>query len=132
MSKELALKICNDVHTVVNQIEEDTINQSILDINSKQSFKLYKCDLHTLTNTMMIVTPQQKIFFTPFTVLSYFKIQHKETCEMMYTFLQKQMSNSKLLATSGEKDRTLFFKTIHSKIDLIKERINLDYKMGII
>ena len=46
-----------------------------------------------------------------------------------HEFLQKQMSNSKLLATSGERDRTIFFKTIHQKISISKERINLDDKM---
>ncbi|ARV10209.1 hypothetical protein BTO05_11380 [Winogradskyella sp. PC-19] len=78
----------------------------------------------------MIVTPAQKAFFTPFTVLSYFKIENKVTCDMMHEFLNKQMANSKLLATAGEKDRALFFKTIHNKISLTKERINLDYKMN--
>ena len=59
----------------------------------------------------------------------YFKIEHKETCDMMHEFLQKQMSNSKLMATSGERDRTIFFKTIHQKISIAKERINMDEKM---
>ena len=81
-----------------------------------------------LTNTVMVKTPFQKVFFSPFTVLSYFKIEHQETCEMMHDFLQKQMSISKLLATAGERDRTLFFKTIHQKINTVKAFINLDDK----
>jgi hypothetical protein len=48
---------------------------------------------------------------------------------MMHEFLQKQMSNSKLLATSGERDRTIFFKTIHQKISIAKQRIDIDDKM---
>ena len=80
----------------------------------------------------MVVTSHHKVFFTPFTVLSYFKVEHDYTCEMMYEFLQKQMSNSKLLATSGERDRTLFFRTIHQKISIVKERINMDDKMTFI
>ncbi len=77
----------------------------------------------------MIVTPLQKAFFTPFAVLSYFKIEHQDACDILYEFLKKQMSNSKLLATSGERDRTIFFKTIHQKISIVKERITLDDKM---
>lgn len=130
VSRDLALLICEDIHEVVNQIERHTINQSINELENKKFFRLYKCDLHTLTNTVMVVTPKQKVFFSPFTVLSYFKIEHQPTCEMMYEFLQKQMSISKLLVTAGEKDRSLFFKTIHQKINLTKERINLDYKMN--
>lgn len=132
VSQEMALLICDDIHKVVDHIESQTINQSINDLKNEKFFRLYKCDLHTLTNTVMIVTPKQKVFFSPFTVLSYFKIQHKPTCDMMFEFLQKQMSNSKLLVTSGEKDRSLFFNTIHQKISLIKERINLESKMNFI
>jgi hypothetical protein len=130
VSKNMALLICDDVHEVVNQIEKQTIQQSINDTDNKKFFRLYKCDLHTLTNTVMVITPYQKVFFSPFTVLSYFKIEHQDTCEMMYEFLQKQMSNSKLLATSGERDRTIFFKNVHKKISITKERINMDDKMS--
>jgi len=129
VSKDLALKICDDIHDVINHVEKQTINQSIGDAQNSKSFLLYKCDLHMLTNTLMVTTPFHKVFFTPFTVLNYFKIENQDTCEMMYEFLQKQISNSKLLATAGERDRTLFFKKVHQKISIAKERINMDDKM---
>ena len=129
LSKEMALTICEDVQDLVNQIEKQTIDQSLNSPKNGKSFKLYKHDLHTLTNTAMIVTPHHKMFFSPFTVLSYFKVEHKETCDMMYAFLLRQMSNSKLLASSGERDRIIFFKTIEQKINITKERIQLDEKM---
>ena len=130
VSKDLALLICDDIHEVIKHIEEQTISQSIESHGSSNKFLLYKCDLHMLTNTPMIITPFGKVFFTPFTVLNYFKIENQNTCEMMYEFLQKQMSNSKLLATSGERDRTLFFKKVHQKISIAQERINMDDKMS--
>jgi len=129
VSKEIALRICDDLHEIVNHIEKETIQQTINDLENEKFFHLYKHDLHTLTNTVMLITPFQKAFFTPFTVLSYFKIEHKETCDMMHEFLLKQMSNSKLMATSGERDRTIFFRTIHQKISIAKERIEMDDKM---
>ena len=129
VSKDIALRICDDIHNIINNIENETINQSINNNDHKTFFRLYKCELHTLTNTAMFVTPHYKVFFSPFTVLDYLKVEHKDTCQMMYEFLQKQMSNSKLLATAGERDRTLFFKTIHQKISIVQERINLDDKM---
>jgi hypothetical protein len=130
VSKEIALKICADVHDVINQTEKETIRQTIENQNKENFFHLYKCDLHMLTNTIMVKTPHKKVFYSPFTVLSYFKIEHKETCDLMNDFLNKQMSNSKLLATSGERDRSLFFNTIHQKISIVEERINMDYKMA--
>ncbi|MGM5469572.1 hypothetical protein ACS386_04795 [Flavobacteriaceae bacterium LMO-SS05] len=130
VSKNMALQICDDIEKVIIHTEEQTIQQSLKDAKNKNSYHLYKCDLHMLTNTVMVITSHQKVFFSPFTVLSYFKIEHHETCEMMYEFLQKQMSISKLLATAGERDRTLFFNTIHQKINNARDRIEIDEKMA--
>lgn len=77
----------------------------------------------------MVNSKYGKVFFQPFTVLSYFKVDHPETCEHMYDFFQKMMSNSKLLANAGEKDRTLFFNKVHQKINIAKARIKMDDKM---
>ena len=74
----------------------------------------------------MIKTPQQKVFFTPFTVISYFKIGHLPTCELMIEFFEKQMGMSKLLVNAGEKDRSLFFNRMHQKVNRLKEPIILD------
>ena len=74
----------------------------------------------------MVKTPSQKVFFTPFTVISYFKIEHQPTCELMFEFFQKQMSISKLLVNAGEKDRALFFNRMHQKIEKLKARIQID------
>lgn len=125
VAKETALKICEDIHDVIDHTEQQTIQQSILGSESKKFFRLYKCDLHMLTNCLMVTTSFQKVFFVPFTVLTYFKVEHQETCKLMYDFLQKQMNNSKLLVKSGEKDRYLFFSKMHKKIDLVRDRISL-------
>lgn len=119
-----------DLHEIVDNIEKETIRQSIKDLKNEKFFRLYQNPSQNLTNTVMIITPFQKAFFMPFAVLSYFKIEHKEACDKLYEFLQKQMSNSKLLATSGERDRTIFFKTIHQKISIAKERIEMEEKMA--
>jgi hypothetical protein len=76
-----------------------------------------------MSNTIMVVTPYQKVFFTPFTVISYLKIDHQPTCELMFEFFEKQMSSSKLLVNAGEKDRSLFFKRMHQKIEKLRDII---------
>lgn len=63
-------------------------------------------------------------------VYGYMKVEHPETCKLMYDFLQKMMRNSKLLANAGERDRTLFFNKIHQKIKIAKERIIMNEKMS--
>lgn len=126
LSKESALLICNDIEKVINHTEKQTITQSLIGSNNGASYNLYKTDLHTLNNTIMVQTAQQRIFFQPFTVLTYFKIEHKATCDLMYGFFEKQKMNSKLLVNSGEKDRTLFFLKMHQKINRLRMRIEID------
>jgi hypothetical protein len=123
LSKELALKICSDIEDVIYHVEEQAIQQCLIGSKNKAIYNLYVNDIHTMSNTIMVVTPFQKVFFTPFTVISYFKIDHQPTCELMYEFFQKQMSSSKLLVNAGEKDRSLFFKRMHQKITKLKDII---------
>jgi hypothetical protein len=130
LSKKLALLICDDLDNVVNQLEKQTIQQSIIGSKNKASYYLYKNDLHTMNNTIMVKTPQQKVFFQPYMVLTYFKVEHQPTCDLLYEFFEKQMINSKLLVNSGEKDRSLFFSQMHHKVNLIRERINIGVELS--
>jgi len=126
LTKESALLICNDIEKVINQTEKQTIMQSLVGSDNGAKYNLYKTDLHTLNNTIMVQTAQQRIFFQPFTVLTYFKIEHKATCDLMYGFFEIQKMNSKLLVNSGEKDRTLFFLKMHQKINRLRMRIEIE------
>lgn len=129
LSKDLALSICDDLDDVISHVEEQAIQQSLNGSMNKSSYQLYVNDIHTMSNTIMITTPTQKVFFTPFTVISYFKIEHQPTCELMFEFFEKQMSISKLLVNAGEKDRALFFNRMHQKINKLRARIRLDHEI---
>jgi len=126
LSQELAYNICDDLTEVIHHVEGQAIKQSIFGSKNKATYNLYINEIHTMSNTIMVITPNKKVFFTPFTVLSYFKIEHQPTCEIMKQFFDKQMRSSKLLINAGEKDRTLFFKKMHQRIDNLKSRIQLE------
>lgn len=126
LSKDLAQLICNDIEDVIIHVEEQAIKQSLIGSKNKAIYQLYVNDIHTMSNTIMVKTPHQKVFFTPFTVISYFKIEHQPTCDLMFEFFEKQMSMSKLLVNAGEKDRTLFFNRMHQKINKLRDRIRID------
>lgn len=123
LSQELALKICDDIFDVIKLVEDQAIQQSLSGSENKATYNLYMNEIHTMSNTIMVKIPNRKVFFTPFTVLSYFKIEHQPTCEIMNEFFEKQMRSSKLLINSGEKDRTLFFNKMHQKITSLKQLI---------
>ena len=130
LSKELALKICDDLEDIVHHVEKQTIQQSIINSKNNASYKLYKSDLLTMSNIIMVKTNHKKAFFVPYTVLEYLKIEHQDTCDIMEDFFERQMTNSKLLVHAGEKDRTLFFNRMHQKINKLRERITIDDTFG--
>jgi hypothetical protein len=126
LSQDLALKICDDITDVIRLVENQAIHQSLSDSDNEASYNLYMNEIHTMSNTIMVKIPNRKVFFTPFTVLSYFKVEHQPTCEIMNEFFEKQMRSSKLLINAGEKDRTLFFNKMHQKIDTLKQIIQIN------
>lgn len=126
LSKNLALKICDNLEDIIHHVEKQTIQQSIINSKNNASYNLYKSDLLTMSNIIMVKTAHKKAFFVPYTVLEYLKIEHDDTCNIMDDFFSKQMTNSKLLVHSGEKDRTLFFNKMLQKINVLRERITLN------
>ncbi len=130
LSKELALKICDDLEDIVHHVEKQTIQQSIINSKNNASYNLYKSDLLTMSNIILVKTTHKKAFFVPYTVLEYLKVEHQDTCDIMEDFFERQMTNSKLLVHSGEKDRTLFFNRMHQKINKLRDRIIIDDTFG--
>lgn len=126
LSQKSALQICDDLDNIINHVEKQTIQQSILNSQNNATYQLYKSDLLTMSNIIFVKTSFKKTFFIPFTVLEYFKIEHQETCNTMEDFFNRQMTNSKLLVHSGEKDRSLFFNKMLRKIDSLRNRIKSD------
>lgn len=131
LSKERALKICDDLEEIIHHVEKQTIHQSIVNSKNNASYHLYKSDLLTMSNILMVKTPYKKVFFVPYTVLEYLKIEHQVTCKIMEEFFDKQMTNSKLLVHAGEKDRTLFFNKMHKKVNALRDRITMEGAFGV-
>ncbi|NNK72785.1 MAG: hypothetical protein HKO94_06305 [Flavobacteriaceae bacterium] len=129
LSRENALEICQEMDELIDLIEQQTLQQSLSRKSESASFNLYKSEFHTLNNTLMVISPKGKTFFNAFTVLSYLKIDHQPTCDVIYEFLKKQLANSKLLVNAGERDINIFFKKIHNKIDIVRQRIVFEEKL---
>jgi hypothetical protein len=126
LSKKLALLICDDLKDIIDHVEKQSINQTIINSKNNARYHLYKSDLLTMSNTIMVKTKNQKVFFTPFTVLTYFKVEHQPTCNKLDRFFEKQKKNSKLLVNSGERDRAQFFNKMHLKVDSVVDRLNIN------
>jgi hypothetical protein len=126
LSKKLALLVCDDLKNIIDHVEKQSIQQTIINSKNNAKYHLYKSDLLTMSNTIMVKTKNQKVFFTPFTVLTYLKVEHRPTCNKLDYFFEKQKKNSKLLVNSGERDRAQFFNKMHLKVDNVVERIHIN------
>ncbi|WP_435579305.1 hypothetical protein [Gilvibacter sp.] len=131
LSKTLAEHLCKDLHEIIDRVEQQTIQQAIINSKNNARYLLYKSDLLTMSNTVMFRTPKQSLFFTPFTVLTYLKVVNPATCGEMLKFFNKQKSNSKLLASAGEKDRGIFFNKMRQKVDLLLANIQADRDLNL-
>ena len=116
VSAESALHLCELLKKLMDAIALKLINKDI-------DFKLYYNELHLMNNNVLVNTPNAQMLYVPFTLLSYYKTSDKHTCKEAEEFLKKQLRNSKLLNTAGEKERNTFFNKIHAKIDALKKLI---------
>ncbi|WGD35309.1 hypothetical protein [Olleya sp. YS] len=120
-----ALQLCELLKQLITRILDKLIN-------NPNEFKLYYNELHLMNNNVLVSTPESKLLYVPFTLLSYYKTSDSYTCKEAEVFLNKQLQNSKLLNTAGEKERNTFFNKIEAKIgalhNLIKATQVLDFE----
>jgi hypothetical protein len=125
VSNTTALQLCKDLKELISTIIEQ------VKPNSK-NYHFYYNELLLMNNNVLVSTPNRQSLFVPFTILSYYQSSDKTTCQQAEEFLQKQLQSSKLLNTSGEKERLTFFNKIYSKINalyqLIKATQVLDFE----
>lgn len=116
VSNATALQLCKDLQQLIGTIEAQ------VKPNNK-NFKLYYNELLLMNNSVLVSTPQNQSLFVPFTILSYYQSSDKTTCQQANAFLNKQLQSSKLLNTSGEKEKLTFFNKIYSKINALHQLI---------
>lgn len=120
-----ALEITKELHLLINDIEQKLVKND-------PNILLYHNELLLMNNSVLIKSNHTTHLYIPFTMLSYYRTNDKHTCQQAEDFLIKQLSNSKLLNTSGEKEQKTFFHKIYTKINaleqLIKATLTLDFQ----
>ena len=117
--REHTLDYCIDYMVSNNYDDLITIESNYKRSGSVRIFK-YE---HLMNNNVLVSTPDKQLLYVPFTLLSYYKTEDKHTCKEAERFLTKQLQNSKLLNTAGEKERNSFFNKLYSKIEALKQLI---------
>jgi len=116
VSIDEALSMCDLLIDLISDISQKLITTD----NNNQ---IYYNELHLMDNNVLIETPKNQVLYVPFTLLSYYKTSDKLTCNEAKLFLNKQLNESKLLNTVGEKERNTFFNKIQAKITALKQLI---------
>ena len=116
MSLSQALLLYEDVKQILHNAEKKCNAE-----NSK--YQLYYNELLTLNNNVIVSCSEFKTLFVPYTVLGYFITEDSETCQNSYDYFMNQLKNSKSLNQSGVKDRKLFFRKAHQKVDFYIQSI---------
>ena len=116
VNSETALQLCDLLKKLITSIFNKLLSKD-------HPFLIYYNELHLMNNNVLVSTPNKQLLYVPFTLLSYYKTEDKHTCKEAARFLTKQLQNSKLLNTAGEKERNSFFNKLYSKIEALKQLI---------
>lgn len=116
LTTQSALDLCEQVKELLSTLEQACSTQN-------ERYRLYYHELLILNNNVLVADEQQKSLFVPYTMLGYFITKDAATCTNALDFFQHQLKNSKLLNTSGTRDRKIFFNKAYQKIDFYRQQI---------
>lgn len=117
VSIESALELCKELKMLIHDISSK-LN------SSSQIYRLYYNELLLMNNNVLVSTPNKKSLYVPFSILSYYLTSDRITCEQAKTYLDLQLEHSKLLNSSGEKEKQSFFNKLLAKVDALVKILN--------
>ncbi|MGB5982232.1 MAG: hypothetical protein WBG46_08815 [Nonlabens sp.] len=111
-----AKSLCDELMHLVNSVKTASV--------ASEKFKLYHNELLLMNNTVLITSKHRNAFYVPFTFLSYFLAIDPITCKQADSYLQRQLSKSVLINTTGERARNIFFDRIEKRINALKQLVS--------
>ncbi len=125
LSKDEALLLCEEIHSMIKDIESSAINNS-LDVRGsrKNSFELYYSKILNINYSIFFKNEHKKGILLPYNSFSYIKIEDDRICNEVDTYLKKQLQMAKKVSGDFEMERKVFFTTMYDKIEQLKKEIN--------
>ncbi|CAA0152820.1 hypothetical protein ACE1MK_12115 [Tenacibaculum maritimum] len=123
ISPKSALSICDDLTKNIQIIEKRAINGHIEE--TKVDFNLYYNKMINLNNSILITSDSDNKFIIPYTPLSFFSIDDKNTTREIESYYEKQLLYSKKISGNAGMERELFFSILYGKINLMKKQIRI-------
>jgi len=92
---------------------------------NEASFGVYLNYTHTSSSLMFIKTPQFKMIYNLFLHPNYIRTLNQNVCEYTEQWINKIISQSELISSSGELARNNFFQLLNEKVENLEIEINL-------
>ena len=126
LRKEEALLLCDEINSIIKEIEYNVTNQHSDNLPNKKKFRytLYYSKLLNLNHTIFFKNEVKKGVLIPYGSFSHIKIEDSNICDEMDSYLQKQLQLAKKISGETEIDRKVFFTTMYEKIDQLRNEIN--------
>ena len=86
-------------------------------IVNENGFQLYRNNIISLLNTVLMKSDAEKKVFVPYTNLTYFKVIDSNTTNQIEEYLRRQIEFSTNLSGEASIERSKFFNTMNQKID---------------
>lgn len=86
-------------------------------IVNENGFQLYRNNIISLLNTVLMKSDAEKKVFVPYTNLTYFKVIDSNTTNQIEEYLNRQIEFSTNLSGQASIERSKFFNALNQKID---------------
>ena len=116
ITHEESLLICEELKNTILRLRERASP------NSK--FKLYYNELLLMGNKMIIKTPLKSTLYLQYTSMNYFKTNDPNTCEHTSQYINRLLESCKLINTSSDKEKDIFFNKMLDKVESLHDHIN--------
>lgn len=114
-----AVALCKNLSTLIHKILGE-IRQST------SKLCIYYNELLLMNNQVLVRTTAGDALYIPFTMLSYFLCQDRETTKQAVTYFNKQIKHSKRLNEIGEKEQNRFANKMLQKINALENIISTE------
>lgn len=124
ISKKGALQLCDELKIIIKGIEK----QAKLELWNKEKnleYEMFYNKIINLNNTIFLRSEQLRTLLVPYTTLSYFSLDDKETGLEIEEYFKRILKYSKKISGDAEIDRSLFFSSMYQKIEKLKQQINI-------
>lgn len=116
-----ALKLC-DAFMDMNRAIQEMAARGFKNKNST-SFKLYKNDILTADNTVLLKMSANKTCFITYGTMNLLTTSNKKFCKQIEDHLENLHNKSVLISTTGEKERSKLFNSIEQSVKNMKAKM---------